>query len=75
MIAYRDTHADFEEYNNQTAIFVGSPGNKYFQQYDFLPLIAKSQGNMPEFANYLFETVNPMWLLRIYLIMYLPTQG
>ncbi|KTD74572.1 beta-ketoacyl-[acyl-carrier-protein] synthase family protein [Legionella tucsonensis] len=65
MIAYRDTLDDPGSFNEQTAVFVGSPGNKYFQQYDFLPLLAKTQGNMQQFAEHLFETVHPMWLLRI----------
>ncbi|MFO3149944.1 beta-ketoacyl synthase N-terminal-like domain-containing protein, partial [Legionella pneumophila serogroup 1] len=34
MIAYRDSLADADLFNEQTAIYVGSPGNKYFQQYD-----------------------------------------
>ncbi|PWY56870.1 3-oxoacyl-ACP synthase [Legionella qingyii] len=65
MIAYRDTLEDPNSFNEQTAVFVGSPGNKYFQQYDFLPLLAKTQGDMQQFAQHLFETVHPMWLLRI----------
>lgn len=65
MIDYRDSLSCMEEFNEQTAVFVGSPGNKYFQQYDFLPLLAKSQGNMKEFAAQLFNEVHPMWLLRI----------
>jgi 3-oxoacyl-[acyl-carrier-protein] synthase-1 len=52
-------------YCDRTGIFVGSPGNKYFQQYDFLPLIAQAQGNMQFFGEHLFEHVHPMWLLRI----------
>ncbi|KTD15115.1 hypothetical protein Lgra_0404 [Legionella gratiana] len=65
MIPYRDALETPKEFNEQTAVFVGSPGNKYFQQYDFLPLLAKAQGNMHHFAEHLFETVHPMWLLRI----------
>lgn len=65
IIAHRDTLADPNLFNEQTAVFVGSPGNKYFQQYDFLPLLAKTQGNMQDFAQHLFEEVHPMWLLRI----------
>ncbi|MBA2650610.1 MAG: 3-oxoacyl-ACP synthase [Legionella sp.] len=52
-------------FNNQTGIYVGSPGNKYFQQYDFLPLLAKTKANMQDFAEHLFDEVHPMWLLRI----------
>lgn len=65
MIPYRDALADVTLFNEQTAVFVGSPGNKYFQQYDFLPLLAKTQGNLQPFAQQLFDEVHPMWLLRI----------
>lgn len=65
MITYRDSLAEPDSFNDQTAIFVGSPGNKYFQQYDFLPLVAKTNGNMQDFAGQLFDEVHPMWLLRI----------
>lgn len=65
MMTYRDTLDTPDEFNEQTAVYVGSPGNKYFQQYDFLPLLAKTQGNMQHFAKQLFEEVHPMWLLRI----------
>lgn len=65
LISYRDTLENADKFNDETAVFVGSPGNKYFQQYDFLPLIAKTDANMHSFANQLFEEVHPMWLLRI----------
>ncbi len=65
MIAYRDALANAEQFNDETAVFAGSPGNKYFQQYDFLPLVAKSGGDMQAFADQLFSEVHPMWLLRI----------
>ncbi|MGL5743309.1 MAG: beta-ketoacyl-[acyl-carrier-protein] synthase family protein [Legionella sp.] len=65
MILYRDMLENPTAFNEQTAVYVGSPGNKYFQQYDFLPLLAKTHDNMPDFAQQLFETVHPMWLLRI----------
>lgn len=65
MIEYRDTLSSPEHFNEQTGVYVGSPGNKYFQQYDFLPLLAKSKGNMQTFAAELFNEVHPMWLLRI----------
>lgn len=53
------------EHCDRTGVFVGSPGNKYFQQYDFLPLVAQSNGDMQNFAKHLTEQVHPMWLLRI----------
>lgn len=65
MLDYRDSLESSDAFNEQTGVYVGSPGNKYFQQYDFLPLIAKTQGNMQAFAAQLFDEVHPMWLLRI----------
>lgn len=62
---YRDSLDNSEEFNDKTAVFVGSPGNKYYQQYDFLPLLAKTKGDMRHFAKQLFAEVHPMWLLRI----------
>ena len=51
--------------NSNTGVFVGSPGNKYFQQYDFMPLLAKSGEDLTIFADKLFDEVHPMWLLKI----------
>jgi 3-oxoacyl-[acyl-carrier-protein] synthase I len=65
IIAYRDSLADVEQFNDDTGVYVGSPGNKYAQQYDFIPLLAQSKGNMHVFAKKLFDIVHPMWLLRI----------
>ncbi len=65
LIAYRDTLAATDTFNEETAVYVGSPGNKYFQQHDFLPLMAKTKGDMHAFADQLFSEVHPMWLLRI----------
>lgn len=65
LIDYRNTLSSADEFNERTAVFVGSPGNKYYQQYDFLPLIAKSKGDMHAFATNLSSEVHPMWLLRI----------
>ncbi len=65
MIDYQKTLSDPTDFNEETAVYVGSPGNKYFQQYDFLPLLAKTQGDMKAFGEQLFDEVHPMWLLRI----------
>ncbi|MDI1353009.1 MAG: beta-ketoacyl synthase N-terminal-like domain-containing protein [bacterium] len=65
MLSYRDTLECADAFNEQTAVYVGSPGNKYFQQYDFLPLLAKTNGDMQQFAQQLFDEVHPTWLLRI----------
>ncbi len=65
LIDYRNTLTDAKHFNESTGIYVGSPGNKYFQQYEFLPLIAKSNNDMKVFAAELFNEVHPMWLLKI----------
>lgn len=65
VLEYRDTLSSADEFNEQTGLFVGSPGNKYYQQYDFLSLLQKSNGDMTAFAEQLFDEVHPMWLLRI----------
>jgi 3-oxoacyl-[acyl-carrier-protein] synthase-1 len=65
LINFRDTLENDAAFNEQTAVYVGSPGNKYFQQEDFLPLLAKTGDDMQKFADNLFAEVHPMWLLRI----------
>jgi len=65
MIPWRDALPCRQAFDDNTAIYVGSPGNKYYQQYDFLPLVAKTDGDMKQFAEQLFDEVHPMWLLRI----------
>ncbi len=65
LISFRDSLNERDEFNEKTAVYVGSPGNKYVQQYDFLPLLAKTKGEMPLFAEQLFSEVHPMWLLKI----------
>ena len=64
LIDYRNTLECVEKFNDETAVYVGSPGNKYYQQYDFLPLLSKTN-NMQDFGQQLFDEVHPMWLLRI----------
>lgn len=65
LLPYRETLESAEVFNDETAVFVGSPGNKYYQQYDFLPLMAKTDEDMQAFATQLFSEVHPTWLLRI----------
>jgi 3-oxoacyl-[acyl-carrier-protein] synthase-1 len=67
-ISYRDSlesEAAKEAFNNGTGVYVGSAGNKFFQQYDFMPLFAQAEGKTTNFGAHLFETVHPMWLLKI----------
>jgi 3-oxoacyl-[acyl-carrier-protein] synthase-1 len=65
LLSYRDSLPLADAFNDDTAVYVGSPGNKYLQQYDFLPLVSKTNGDMKAFAGQLFSEVHPMWLLRI----------
>lgn len=65
LLSFRDQLADPTFFNERTGVYVGSPGNKYLQQYDFLPLLSKSGDNLLTFADELFNEVHPMWLLRI----------
>lgn len=65
IMTYKDSLSSTDYFDDQSGVYVGSPGNKYFQQYDFLPLLAKSGVDMQSFANHLFEEVHPMWLLKI----------
>jgi 3-oxoacyl-[acyl-carrier-protein] synthase-1 len=63
---YRDTldedaNAAFAE---ATGCYVGSGGGAFNVNYDFFPLMAAAQGDMPTFGRELASTVNPMWLLR-----------
>lgn len=65
IIDFRNQCTCHDTFNQKTGVYVGSPGNKYLQQYDFLPLLAKSKGDMKVFAQELSSEVHPMWLLRI----------
>lgn len=65
VLSYRATLKDKEAFNDRFGVYVGSPGNKYFQQYDFMPLLSEAKGDMNVFAEKLFDKVHPMWLLKI----------
>jgi len=51
-------------FNDRSGIFCGSGGGIYQNNYDFLPLIAESGGDLQVFGSELSATVSPMWLLR-----------
>lgn len=65
VLPYRETLADPALFNERTGIFVGSPGNKYTQQHDFLKLISQHGGDLQAFGENIASEVHPMWLLRI----------
>ena len=64
LIDFRDGLDNAETFNERTGVYVASPGNKYFQQYDFMPLLAKAKKDMTVFADNLFDEIHPMWLLK-----------
>jgi len=51
-------------YSDRTGVYVGSGGGNYENQYDYFPLFAAANGELPAFGRELANTVNPMWLLR-----------
>lgn len=51
-------------FSDASGVYVGSGGGNYQNNYDFLPLIAQSGGELAGFGKQLLDTVNPMWLLR-----------
>jgi len=67
LLEYRETLSEENQtaFNDSTGVYVGSPGNKYFQQYDFLPLMAKTNSDMQKFGQGFMDDIHPMWLLRI----------
>ncbi|MGL6110415.1 MAG: beta-ketoacyl-[acyl-carrier-protein] synthase family protein [Rubrivivax sp.] len=66
LAAWRATldEAGAERVADSTGVFVGSGGGSFSNQYDYLPLIAASEGKLEAFGRELSATVNPMWLLR-----------
>lgn len=64
MLAWRETLADPTEFNDRTGVYTGAPGIKYYQQYDYLPTLARSGGDMRKFGEGVFTDVHPMWLLQ-----------
>jgi 3-oxoacyl-[acyl-carrier-protein] synthase I len=53
-----------QTFNERTAVHSGSGGVAYHYQYDFLPALADSGGDLRAFAEKLGATVNPTWLLQ-----------
>jgi 3-oxoacyl-[acyl-carrier-protein] synthase-1 len=51
-------------FSDRTAIYVGSGGGAFENQYDFFQLMSEAGGDLAKFGRDLADTVNPMWLLR-----------
>ncbi len=52
-----------QDFNERTAVHTGCGGVAYHYQYDFLPALAASGGDLRPFGETLGATVNPTWLL------------
>lgn len=65
ILKYQSSLADPTDFNERTGVYVGSPGVRYQQQYDFHPLMSFAKGDMKKFGEALFQHVHPMWLLRV----------
>lgn len=65
LVKYRDGLADPTAFNDRTGIFAGAPGTKYCQQYELLAALPKAGGDTSKFGAAIFDSVHPMWLLRI----------
>lgn len=65
ILSYRDALNDPTQFNDRTGVYVASPGTKFNQQHDLLPLLAQAKRDMKRYGEELFNIVHPMWLLRI----------
>ncbi len=66
ILAHRETQDEVGAalYSDRTGVYVGSGGGSYQNQYDYLPLLSETHGDLRAFGRRLVDTVNPMWLLR-----------
>jgi 3-oxoacyl-[acyl-carrier-protein] synthase I len=62
--AARDASGDAAAFNERSALYVGTGGGSYRDQYDFLPALARSAGDPVAFAVEVTRSVHPMWLLQ-----------
>ncbi|MGO9059650.1 MAG: beta-ketoacyl-[acyl-carrier-protein] synthase family protein [Candidatus Binataceae bacterium] len=66
IVEYRRAFDEPEQqiFNERTAVHTGGGGVAYHYQYDFLPALAASGGELHAFGEKLGATVNPTWLLQ-----------
>jgi len=66
LLDYRESLGDSEttRFNDRTGIMSGSGGGNYRSNYDFLPLISETKGDLHAFGSELPNMVTPMWLLK-----------
>lgn len=64
LLEHRGSLADPATFNDRSGVFVGSPGSKYQQHYDYLAPLAEVGEELRRFGEAAMEQVHPMWLLR-----------
>jgi 3-oxoacyl-[acyl-carrier-protein] synthase-1 len=62
--AGRNAAEDAAAFNERSALYVGTSGGTFRDQYDFLPALARSGGRAEAFAAEVARSVHPMWLLQ-----------
>ena len=64
--AHRETldAATVPIFNDRSGLVIGSGGGTYSSNYEYLPLMTESGGDMGKFGTELGSAVNPMWLLK-----------
>lgn len=66
LLAHRDAldASAVAKFNDRSGIISGSGGGMYSSSYEYLPLYAAANRELPGFGRELGNFVNPMWLLR-----------
>lgn len=62
--AARAAGGDAAAFNERSALYVGTSGGAFRDQYDFLPALARGGGDPVAFAADVARSVHPMWLLQ-----------
>ena len=66
LLEHRDSLAEdaTPQFNDRSGVISGSGGGELGSNYDYLPLIAEVDADLPEFGKQLDTMVTPMWLLK-----------
>lgn len=66
LLQYRDSLGEdaVPTFNDRSGVIAGSGGGGFDSTYDYLPLIAEVDADLPSFGRELGNMVTPMWLLK-----------
>lgn len=56
--------SEAEKFSDRSGLIVGSGAGSYQSNYDYLPLMAETEAELPAFGRHLGTMVTPMWLLQ-----------